>query len=547
MARSSRPTPVREPPVRATPLRAALLVTLAAGLASAQDDAPQDVLVLEPGVLELKNIQTSPNGPARYSNAYFSPYENLDQRVIAALHQAKPGSTVCMSYYSISFNEYPKVFHELRDKGVTVKLNLYEKDALTDYKRIDDDLIADGFDVQLIPNLRNPNGQGSMHTKFTVVNDELIVTGSANLSASASLANHEHVVVLLNSTLARKYRAEFNEQRRAAAAMRAALSEDEFAYYNSSWQDPFPQDWNEGSPSRASELRATLRQIDRRTRNGSRLVQTWFSPEDDLERRCRDELMKARASVKVAMYTFVNGLVNSLVTLARRGVKVEVICDDHQMDMEFAQWVNDKLNGEENIRYVRAENHLGLYSAIHHKYAVIDDEVVLGGSYNWTGNATRFNDENLIVVHSKPIAERFAADFSSMMKEYDPDGDHVPATVVGDTTRVLFSVALPFDLPRSHLAFVQVKLPGGGEQTVELRHSRSTGENWLGSCDLPRGAAVTWRAGVAKTGSIVGVLSGEEGGESHLEEGDPRALEASADGLAQIVHERWRGPNPLAE
>ena len=46
----------------------------------------------------------------------------------------------------------------------------------------------DGFDVDLIPNLRSPGGTASMHTKFTVVNDELVVTGSANLSASASLA-----------------------------------------------------------------------------------------------------------------------------------------------------------------------------------------------------------------------------------------------------------------------------------------------------------------------------------------------------------------------
>ncbi len=527
--------------MRAHTLSALLLPLLVLGdLARAQDET----LVLEPGVLELRNVQDREGEAPVYAASYFSPYENLDQRVIAALRQAKPGSTVYMSYYSISFAEYPRVFRELRDKGVEVRLNLYEKEAVADYKKIDDDLIAAGFDVELIPNLRNPNGQASLHTKFTVVNDELIVTGSANLSASASLANHEHVVVVQSAELARRYRDEWDEQREAADAMRAAMTDEEREAYNRAWQDPFPADWTTGSPSRASALSRELRRIDRRTSNPERLVQTYFSPEDRLDAVCRRELLEAKRSVKVAMYTFLNGLANTLVDLARRGVQVTVLADDHQQAMEYAQWVNGKLEGEPNIQFVRANNHLGLYSSIHHKYAIVDDEVVLAGSYNWTGNATRYNDENLIVVRSRAIAARFAEDFAAMLQEYDPDGPHPEVVAEGDTTTALFAVALPFDVPRSYDVFVRFEdADGAPTELLELRHSRSTGENWLGSRVLARGETVRWRVVVAKKGSLIGGLEGEESA-SFVEEGEARELVANLNGLAQIVHERWRGAAP---
>ena len=35
---------------------------------------------------------------------------------------------------------------------------------------------------------------------------------------------------------------------------------------------------------------------------------------------------------------------------------------------------------------------------MHNKFAVIDDEIVLTGSFNWTSAAANNNQENLVVV-----------------------------------------------------------------------------------------------------------------------------------------------------
>jgi len=49
---------------------------------------------------------------------------------------------------------------------------------------------------------------------------------------------------------------------------------------------------------------------------------------------------------------------------------------------------------------------------MHHKFAVIDGKVLLTGSFNWTASAEHLNYENLLVFHSKEIADIFEKEFN---------------------------------------------------------------------------------------------------------------------------------------
>ena len=48
---------------------------------------------------------------------------------------------------------------------------------------------------------------------------------------------------------------------------------------------------------------------------------------------------------------------------------------------------------------------------MHHKVMIIDESIVIFGSYNFTNSAETKNDENLIVVYNKDIAAQFMAEF----------------------------------------------------------------------------------------------------------------------------------------
>jgi phosphatidylserine/phosphatidylglycerophosphate/cardiolipin synthase-like enzyme len=489
-------------------------------------------------------LQLEPLGSGLEGAAFFSPYDNLDQKVLAALDQAKPGTTVYMSYYSLSYAEYPKMFKKLRDRGVTLRLNLFEGVALDPTYAIDDELKAAGYDVALVPNLRNPSGTASLHTKFTVVNDELIVTGSANLSASASLANHEHVVIVRNARLARVYKAEFEEQRAAQAAMQAALTPEEWQAFHDGQQ--FPSNWTGG---RKAQLDAKLRAIDVASVNPLKTARTYFSPDDVCERVAVAEVQKAKRTVRVAMYSFVSvPLARALADASARGVAVTLVADDHQQSIPQAESVNSILEADPRIRFVRGNNHLGNYSSIHHKYAVIDDEVVLAGSFNWTSQANRYNDENLIVIKSKALAKRFVRDFATLLATYDPAGEVPGIAVPGTSARVLLAVAVRFPVPRGYEVVVYGDAPelGGGDpkKGVPLRTSRSVEPNWLGSVSLPRGAKTTFKLAIRKPGSLAGTIGGEEA--RAFPEGDQlHEVTVNAQGLAQLHQDEWKGANPL--
>lgn len=631
------------------PAVAALLLALC-GPALAQDEV--ELLDLGNGLL---------------GNAYFSPYEDLDRKVLWVLDQAQPGSTVYMSYYSLSYHEYPKKYKQLAERGVRVRLNLFEgelegtgkqssvDDMLgkgsslqlsgkldqagdTDWYAVDleggveYELLASGevrtrlrliggdgatevarsgpeakativsarapasgtfyvevagdtaqdqgkyqlvvrarsyrgnprgvqvqgepgsgaqaafkldlrqpeTDVARVPNTRNPLAYASMHTKFTVVNEEWVITGSANLSASASLANHEHVIIIKDKQLAQEFLAEFEEERRVAEAMHAAMNEEEWgAYYSSK---VFPGDWNSG---RGQGLDGRIKSLDQPVKSSLPLLNTGFSPEDRNDLRSWKAIKNAQQSIYISMYSFVNDwIAKAVVEKARQGLEVIVIADDHQQMLEQAEPTNALLSSEPKVRFLRVNNHLGNFSSLHHKCAVIDRELVIGGSYNWTSNATRYNDENMTVVRSKVLAERFLIDFAALLAKYDPQGPNIEVAVPGTDTRVLFALAYG-SLPNGYELVIVGDAPelGNGDPSkgLVLRGSRSVEPNWLGSANLPRGKTVKWRAVLRKRGSFSGVIEGEN---AWSEQGAPHELAVRADGVPMIVEEPWQGQKP---
>ena len=451
-------------------------------------------------------------------NAYFSPYEELDKKVLEILDKAEPGSTVYQSYYSLSYTPYFWKYGDLTKKGVDVKVNLWSG-SYND--STDSRLKKAGVDNAWILNIRRPPPEAwsSMHTKITVVNEEWVISGSANLSNSASLANHEHIIVLRNPELAREFIKEFEEQRAADAIMREYEGEID----------------GESDPDYA-EMMDRLADVDVKTVNDSSTVKTYFSPDDEPQWRMVELIDNAQESIKIAMYTFfAPRIAMALEQAADRGVKVVALLDAHQHEHnQFAEYTLKYLRDHDNIQVVMPDTktfgmQLGNYASLHHKYAIIDDETVVGGSYNWTGTAHRANDENTMVIKSKVLADRFNTDFASILERYEPetltalraDGMLPEKAQEGHATRVLFAVsyngtdengnnAWDYDTNEELVVVGNVPELGDGDPAkgLVLRGSRSVSPNLLGSVDLPRGAELEWRIVVRKKkGNAAGVTT----------------------------------------
>jgi len=141
-------------------------------------------------------------------------------------------------------------------------------------------------------------------------------------------------------------------------------------------------------------------------------IDVYFSLVDDPEGAIIEQLNKAGKSIDIAMYYFTDrNLANAVIDAHNRGVRVRVYLDKDQKEAKYSK-----------SRYLAKHGVTILYSSnsylMHHKFAVIDNEVVITGSYNWTASAGERNNENLIVIRDPPLASRYKQEFYRLWSEH---------------------------------------------------------------------------------------------------------------------------------
>ncbi len=121
-------------------------------------------------------------------------------------------------------------------------------------------------------------------------------------------------------------------------------------------------------------------------------VEAHFSRQEGIEWVIEKELDNANKTISVAAFNFTSRpLAQALSDAHARGVSVKVIVDPTNAHATYSKAAYLSQNGIE----VRVERGRGL---MHHKFALIDDTVLITGSFNWTASAEADNDENIIIL-----------------------------------------------------------------------------------------------------------------------------------------------------
>lgn len=121
-------------------------------------------------------------------------------------------------------------------------------------------------------------------------------------------------------------------------------------------------------------------------------------------------LAQTRKTLDVAMYSFTDSdLAWALVKAAQRGVKVRVYLDEGQASGRYAKGRFLEKRGIA-VRYYHGQ---GL---MHHKFAVLDGQTVITGSYNWTASAEEHNKENALVLSGRALAAAYSAEFEKLWR-----------------------------------------------------------------------------------------------------------------------------------
>ena len=59
----------------------------------------------------------------------------------------------------------------------------------------------------------------------------------------------------------------------------------------------------------------------------------------------------------------------------------------------------------------------GNVGQMHHKVFIIDEQIVITGSYNFSASAERTNDENVVIFFDPQIAAQYMAEFRRVETE----------------------------------------------------------------------------------------------------------------------------------
>ncbi|MFQ6538680.1 MULTISPECIES: phospholipase D-like domain-containing protein [Aphanothece] len=260
-------------------------------------------------------------------------------------------------------------------------------------------------------------GSGLMHHKFVVIDRRVVVTGSANFTASGIHGDPDDP----------RSRGNVNHLLRLTSPELAALFIEEFARL-----------WGDG-PGGASDSRFGLAKHNpglKTVRIGGTSVGVLFAPHRRSDPNhglalLRSLLEQTHAQADLALFVFSDQrLAEALGALQQRGGTVRLLADpgfatrsfsevldllgvalpDHRCGLEAGNApLKQPLEGVGTPRLAGGDK-------LHHKMAVLDHRRVITGSFNWSPSAAHQNDETLLVIDSPLVAAHFTGEIDRLWK-----------------------------------------------------------------------------------------------------------------------------------
>ena len=127
----------------------------------------------------------------------------------------------------------------------------------------------------------------------------------------------------------------------------------------------------------------------------------YFSPNGGCADAIVSSLDKATNSIYVQAYSFTSATIaKALVDAHKRGIKVSVILDKGQKTAKYSS--ADFVQRSGITTYIDSK-----HAIAHNKIMVIDEKIVITGSFNFTKAAEESNAENLLIIDDARLARKY--------------------------------------------------------------------------------------------------------------------------------------------
>ena len=144
------------------------------------------------------------------------------------------------------------------------------------------------------------------------------------------------------------------------------------------------------------------------------ICECYFFPNPSNEQRVVNMFRTCKNTLDLAIFTFTrDSIAQAVLEAYQRGVKVRCIGDDG----------NSKVKGSD-VRLLasvgipcKTDNNLRFH--MHNKMAILDNSVVITGSFNWTSQAVNKNQDNILFIEDKNIAQQYTDYYNKIWESFD--------------------------------------------------------------------------------------------------------------------------------
>ena len=132
---------------------------------------------------------------------------------------------------------------------------------------------------------------------------------------------------------------------------------------------------------------------------------------NDLENVTIENLRKAKRSIRAAVaWINFNHYKDVFDELLNKGVEVKIILNNDEVNRRYMNNIQYLNSRGAKIRLVSFDG------IMHHKFCVIDEQICLFGSFNWTENASTRNIENLNICDEYKVVSDYLLEFKALWK-----------------------------------------------------------------------------------------------------------------------------------
>jgi phosphatidylserine/phosphatidylglycerophosphate/cardiolipin synthase-like enzyme len=290
-----------------------------------------------------------------------------DGPLAAAIDSAR--LTVDVAIYSLSLNSVRDALIRAHKRGVQVRM-VMESDNLdsTDPQK----LKAAGIPIL------GDRREGLMHDKFMVIDNSEVWLGSMNFTDSGAYTDNNNLMRIHSTEMAENYTKEFEEM----------FVDDKFGP-DVVAETPHPRVIIDGTP-----------------------IDVYFSPDDHVQDSFVELIENAQESINFMAFSFTSDLIGDAVLAStEQDVIVSGVMESDQVKSNI---------GTEFDRFSQAGLDVlldGNKGLMHHKVMIVDESIVIFGSYNFTASAETKNDETLIVIYNEEIAAQFMDEFQRVYSQ----------------------------------------------------------------------------------------------------------------------------------